>query len=80
MLLPNQEHRQMSSSPEKQPDPLDRHVFISEADLARRWLHSVRSLQRWRAAGTALPHVRIGRRVVYRLVDVEAHEAGSPVR
>lgn len=59
------------------PEQSDRHVFITEAELARRWHHSVRSLQRWRAAGRTPPHARIGRRVVYRLAEVEAYETAQ---
>lgn len=58
----------------KIPEWHDRHIFITEANLARRWHHSVRSIQRWRAAGRMPPHTTIGRRVVYRLADVEAYE------
>jgi hypothetical protein len=51
-------------------------VFITEAELAARWRHSLRSLQRWRADGNGPLHLRIGRRVVFRITDVEAFEAG----
>lgn len=50
-------------------------VFITEAELAARWRHSLRSLQRWRADGNGPKHTRIGRRVVFRVADVEAFEA-----
>ena len=49
-------------------------VFVTEAELAERWRHSLRSLQRWRADGKAPPFTRLGRRVVYRLSDVESFE------
>ena len=49
--------------------------FLTEAELADRWRHSVRSLQRWRAAGKGLPYLTIGRRVVYSISDVKAFEA-----
>ncbi|MCB1503218.1 MAG: helix-turn-helix domain-containing protein [Bauldia sp.] len=48
---------------------------MTEAELAARWRHSLRTLQRWRAAGYGPPHVRIGNRVVFRVSDVEAFEA-----
>lgn len=53
----------------------DRRIFLTEAELAARWRHSLRSLQRWRSEGTGLSGVRIGRRVVYRITDIEAFEA-----
>ena len=51
--------------------------FLSEAELARRWLHSERTLQRWRQKGQGPAYLRLGRRVLYRLADVEAHEAAA---
>ncbi len=53
----------------------DRRVFMTEAELAARWLHSLRSLQRWRGFGKGPRPIRIGRRVIYRIADVEAFEA-----
>lgn len=52
-------------------------TFLTEQELARRWRCSTRSLQRWRKAGGALPHVRIGKRILYRLRDVETAEAAG---
>lgn len=52
-------------------------VFLSEEELANRWLHSVRTLQRWRRRGTGPVFTRLGRRVVYRLDDVEAYEQAA---
>lgn len=54
----------------KSPDP----VFITEAELAARWRHSLRSVQRWREDSSGPPWIRIGRRIVYRIADVEAFE------
>ena len=54
-------------------------VFLTEAELAARWRHSLRSLQRWRADGNGPPYLRIGRRIVFRIADVEAFEAGREV-
>ena len=54
-------------------------VFLTEAELAARWRHSLRSLQRWRADGNGPPYLRIGRRIVFRITDVEAFEAGREV-
>ena len=50
-------------------------VFVTEAELAERWRHSLRSLQRWRADGKGPPFTRLGRRIVYRLPDIENFEA-----
>lgn len=63
-------------SRKRSQDPLgEPRVFITEAELAARWRHSLRSLQRWRADGHGPKHTRIGRRVVFRVADVEAFEA-----
>jgi hypothetical protein len=56
---------------------LDPRIFITERELAARWRHSLRSLQRWRAAGTGPRFIRVGRRVIYRLSAVEAFEAAG---
>ena len=52
---------------------------MTEAELAARWRHSLRSLQRWRADGNGPPYLRIGRRIVFRITDVEAFEASREV-
>ena len=54
-------------------------VFLTEAELAARWRHSLRSLQRWRAEGNGPPHLRIGRRIVFRVTEVEAFEASREI-
>jgi hypothetical protein len=54
---------------------LDLDVFMTEGELATRWRHSLRSLQRWRAKGYGPPYIQIGRRIVFRVSDVEAFEA-----
>lgn len=48
---------------------------LNQLELARRWAMSPRSLERWRWTGIGPRFVKIGGRVVYRLVDVEAFEA-----
>lgn len=53
--------------------------LLTEAELATRWRHSLRSLQRWRAEGNGPRHLRIGRRIVFRLSDVEAFEASREI-
>lgn len=65
----------MSSNRPKSRTPFEGGVFLTEAELASRWRHSRRSVQRWREDGNGPPWVRIGRRIVYRITDVEAFEA-----
>ncbi|MCC6002279.1 MAG: helix-turn-helix domain-containing protein [Pararhodobacter sp.] len=50
--------------------------FLNQANLARRWHVSPRTLERWRWTGEGPAFVKIGGRVVYRLEDVEAYECG----
>lgn len=47
---------------------------LSERELAARWRLSVRTLQRWRVAGSGPTFLRLGRRITYRLSDVELFE------
>ena len=49
-------------------------LFIDQIQLARRWKLSHRTLERWRWIGCGPSYTKIGRRVVYRLVDVEKFE------
>jgi hypothetical protein len=51
-------------------------VYLRESELALRWRTSERTLQRWRQAGKAPRHLRLERRILYPLADVEAYEAG----
>jgi hypothetical protein len=48
---------------------------LHQADLARRWNVSPRTLERWRWLRKGPPYLKIGGRVAYRLCDVEAFEA-----
>jgi len=52
-------------------------LFIDKIQLARRWKLSHRTLERWRWIGCGPNYTKIGRRVVYRLVDVEQFEANG---
>jgi hypothetical protein len=52
--------------------PRSRH--LNQVELADRWGLSPRTLENWRWRGEGPPFVKIGRKVVYRLVDVEAYE------
>ncbi len=47
---------------------------LDEKALAARWPVSRRTLQRWRQEGKGPPYVKLGRRVAYRLADIEAWE------
>jgi len=49
---------------------------LRQTCLATRWNISPRTLERWRWLGEGPPFIKIGGRVVYRLEDVEAYEAG----
>ncbi len=48
---------------------------FSEKLLARRWGLSHRTLERWRHDGHGPAYLKIGGRVVYQRVDIEAYEA-----
>jgi predicted site-specific integrase-resolvase len=58
---------------------------LDENALAERWSISSRTLQRWRQTGQGPAFLKLGGRVVYRVVDVEAYErnnlrtSGSPI-
>lgn len=54
--------------------------FLNQVHLARRWHISPRTLERWRWTGEGPAYVKIGGRVVYRIEDVEAYEAGRQRR
>jgi len=57
--------------------PDDLPLFLTERDLARRWHVSTRSLQRWRRLGRGPAWLRLGRRVLYPVHLVRAHEAAA---
>ena len=50
-------------------------AFLFESEVARRWRISARTLQRWRRTGEGPQFLRLGRRVAYRLSDIESFEA-----
>jgi len=50
---------------------------LHQADLARRWNISPRTLERWRWLGQGPRFLKIGGRVAYRLEDIEAYEAAQ---
>ncbi len=47
---------------------------LNQHDLAARWGILARTLERWRWEGIGPSHLKIGRRVRYRLEDVENYE------
>ena len=51
----------------------DKH--LTQLDLARRWRLSPRTLERWRWIGEGPQFLKVGKRICYRLEDVEAYEA-----
>ena len=50
---------------------------LDETELAARWKMSRKSLQRWRFWGTGPRHLKLGRKVVYLVQDVEDFERQS---
>ena len=50
---------------------------LNQTQLAVRWNISPRTLERWRWIGDGPRYLKIGGRVVYRLEDIEAYEAGQ---
>ena len=47
---------------------------ITQAELARRWRLSPRTLERWRWKGNGPSYLKIGGRIVYRKEDVAEFE------
>lgn len=52
-------------------------LFLTPAELARRWRVSVQTLANWRSRQSGPPYVKLGRRVLYRFSDVETIESGA---
>ena len=50
-------------------------IHLNQDQLARRWLLSPRTLERWRWLKQGPAYLRVGGRVLYRLCDVLAFEA-----
>lgn len=68
----NMAMRGKSSSTHIQGSDDGRHLL--EAELARRWRVSPRTLARWRRAGRAPPHLMLGRTAIYPIDAVETFE------
>lgn len=63
-----------ATRPEIVDADLYRHHF-SQAELAKRWRLSPRTLERWRWTRDGPCYLKIGARVIYRIEDIEAFEA-----
>ena len=50
---------------------------LNQRELAKRWGISPRTLERWRSIGFGPAFLKIGSRVAYRLVDIEAFETAQ---
>jgi hypothetical protein len=50
---------------------------LTQAEVARRWCLSPRTLECWRWLGQGPRYLKIGGRVVYRVEDIEAYEAAQ---
>jgi hypothetical protein len=50
---------------------------LTQAELARRWRISPRTLERWRWLRRGPAYLKLGAVVAYQLTDVEAYEAAQ---
>lgn len=66
------EHAKRVAADRKNPE--QSRDLLTEDMLAERWLCSASRLQRWRVEGVGIPYLKIGGRVLYRLVDIQAYE------
>lgn len=48
---------------------------LTQNDLAARWNKSVHTIERYRHEGTGPVYLKIGGKVIYRLVDIESFES-----
>ncbi len=49
-------------------------VLFTPWQLAERWQTSAKTLERWRMKGIGPAYLKIGKRVLYPLEEIEAHE------
>lgn len=49
--------------------------FLTRAQLAERWAMSPRTLENWAVSGRGPKFCRFGKRVMYRVDDVQRYEA-----
>ena len=52
-------------------------THLTQAEVARRWRMSQRTLERWRWQKIGPDYLKAGGRVLYRLEDIEAYEAAQ---
>jgi len=57
--------------------PILRNIHLTQNDVAARWHISPRTLERWRWEGIGPPHLKIGGRILYRIVDTDAYEQNA---
>jgi hypothetical protein len=55
-------------------DPHTERVYLTQSELAERWLISVRTLEGWRMNGRGPRVTKIGKRVRYSIVEILAFE------
>ena len=48
--------------------------FLTPKDLATRWSLAPHTLSQWRWSGVGPQYLKIGKRVLYRLIDIEQFE------
>ena len=53
---------------------------LNQGQLAERWGVSEATLERWRSEGIGPVFLKLQGRVLYRIEDIEAHEAASLYR
>jgi predicted site-specific integrase-resolvase len=52
-------------------------LCLTQKELARRWVISHRTLERWRWTGEGPDYLKLGGRVIYRLEDIMTFEAAA---
>lgn len=72
-MAKNQPANPTNVSETSQATPADE-VFLTEGDLARRWIMSVKTLQANRLKGVGVRWVKFSHNVRYRMSDVLAYE------
>jgi hypothetical protein len=65
----------ITRSADRRNEAVARH--LDQRGLALRWGVSVRTLERWRWLNQGPAYLKLGSRVLYRLEDIEAHEAAQ---
>lgn len=50
-------------------------IHFNQRNLANRWGVSEATLERWRTEGIGPKYLKLGGRVLYRLIDIEEYES-----